>query len=211
MGIPELTAAETVGTSTLAPRWQRVARPFGAVSGWTLRVALTAMVAATLGLMAWSLIPLALGWHGRVVLSGSMQPAIDPGDVVVVVPVDPSTLRPGQAVAFRDPARPERVDIHRVVGRRGDGAFITKGDANAQTDSTPVPASDVLGLPRLRVPWVGLPQYWWQQREYAKIGVAVLVLTAAIWVVVAGPSRRRAAAAARGGRRAERGKHRQDG
>lgn len=125
-----------------------------------------------------------------------MQPAIDPGDVILAVPVDPADLRVGQAVAFRDPARPDRVDIHRVVGRNKDGSFVTRGDANARPDSTPVPASEILGLPRLRVPWVGLPQYWWRQHAYLKISFIALLAAAAIWAVVTG--------CAAGGRRSAR-------
>lgn len=143
--------------------------------------------------MAWAVMPLALGWQGRVVLSGSMRPAIVPGDVILTVPTDPATLHPGEAVAFRDPARLGRVDVHRIVRRNPDGSFITRGDANAQPDSTPVPASDIVGLPRLRVPWVGLPQYWWQQHDYRHIGLTVILLTGAIWAVATTPTRRREA------------------
>jgi len=191
VGSPEqlasAAAARAAGSPALGPRWRRAAGLAGHASGLVLRMALTGILAATLGLMAWAVMPLAAGWHGRVVLSGSMQPAIDPGDVVLAVPTDPSALRPGQAVVFRDPARPGRVDVHRIVRRNSDGTFITRGDANAQADSTPVPAANIIGLPRLRVPWVGLPQYWRQQRNYVALGLTVFVLTCSLWAVVTRP------------------------
>lgn len=188
MGSTKLTAIATSPRSAGLPsRWRWAARTARSASSTLLRIVLTAVLAATLGLMAWAVLPLAAGWHGRVVLSGSMQPAISPGDVVLAVPVDPSRLRPGQTIAFRDPARPDRVDVHRIVRRNSDGTFTTRGDANSGADSTPVPASSVVGLPRLRVPWIGLPQYWWRHHDYAAIGLAVGVLTAAMWTVVSAP------------------------
>lgn len=195
--------ARAADSSALAPFWRRSANTARRSSVVLLRVALAGVLAAALGLMAWAILPLAVGWHGRVVLSGSMQPAIDPGDVILAVPTDPSTLRPGQAIAFRDPAVPNRVDVHRIVRRNSDGSFVTRGDANAQADSTPVPASNILGLPRLRVPWVGLPQYWWRQHDYLRVGGTVILLTAAMWAVAARRTDDRTPPSARG-----RGKHR---
>lgn len=137
--------------------------------------------------MAWAVMPLAAGWHGRVILSGSMVPEIDPGDVVLTVGVDPAKLRPGQVIAFRDPARPGRVDVHRIVRRNDDGTFVTRGDANAEADSTPLPPSNIVGMPRLLVPWVGLPHYWWSQHDYARLGVTLAVLLVAVCVVFSRP------------------------
>lgn len=181
------TVATSPRSAELPSRWRWAARTAHSASSTLLRIGLTAVLAATLGLMAWAVLPLAAGWHGRVVLSGSMQPAINPGDVVLAVPVDPSRLRPGQTIAFRDPARQDHVDVHRIVRRNSDGTFTTRGDANASADSTPVPASNIVGLPRLRVPWIGLPQYWWRHHDYAPIGLTVVVLAAAMWAVASAP------------------------
>lgn len=159
--------------------------------GWLLlRGSVVGLVTTVLSLMIWAVVPLLVGWHGSVVLSGSMRPALAPGDVVLYAPVRPSEIRPGQAIVFRDPAMPGRIDVHRVVRRTNGGGFITRGDANAHPDSTPVPPGNVLGLPRLRVPWVGLPQYWWRRGDVAHLALTTALLAGAGWVAVRDRRRR---------------------
>ena len=91
-----------------------------------------------------------------VVLSGSMEPAISTGDVVVVYDSDPAMIDEGDVITFRQEGDDTPV-THRVVGvvdRPGqEVAFRTKGDANEDPDPSPVPASSVVG----RVPMVSLP------------------------------------------------------
>ena len=132
-------------------------------------------------LMGLTLLPVVFGWHPYVVVSGSMAPRIQPGDVVVAAPVAPAEVKAGNVIVFTDPARPERRLVHRVVANNGDGTFTTRGDANGSADSTPVPASSVLGLARLRIPFVGLFPYWqrnqqWLQLGFSSFGLSALVL-----------------------------------
>src|SRR4051812_18252163 len=95
------------------------------------RSALTAVSAGFIGLMAWAVMPLAIGWHADVILTGSMAPGVRPGDVVVSAPVEPADVSPGQVILFRDPSDKDKLLTHRVVRRQDGGSFITKGDANA--------------------------------------------------------------------------------
>ncbi|MGW6128412.1 signal peptidase I [Cellulomonas sp. NPDC055163] len=136
------------------------------------------------GLLAWSLAPAAIGWQPRPVLTGSMSPAVDPGDVVVTAPVEAGTLAPGLIIAFRDAARPGNVLLHRVVRVEPDGSIITRGDANPQDDSTPVHPDDVLGEARLSVPHLALPLVWVHEGDMATGGLALLlVLSVAVLAV----------------------------
>jgi signal peptidase len=71
------------------------------------------------------------------VLTASMRPAIPPGALVVVVPVDHGDLRPGDVVTYQAPLGDRRVVTHRVVGVRmeaGRAVLRTRGDANARPD-----------------------------------------------------------------------------
>ncbi|MGH3265711.1 MAG: signal peptidase I, partial [Trebonia sp.] len=97
------------------------------------------VLTVVIGLAAWTFMPRALGWQSRVVMTGSMRPRIDPGDVIVAAPVAPDDVHAGQVVLVRDPAQPDRALVHRVVQVRPDGQLITQGDANRDADSTPVP------------------------------------------------------------------------
>jgi signal peptidase I len=120
----------------------------------------------------------AVGWRADVVLSGSMAPGILPGDVVVGRPADGSEVTPGELIVFEDPAAPGRTVLHRVVRRQEDGALVTRGDANAADDSTPVLPEAVVASPRLRVPYVGLPSLWLHRGERYRLGVLGLALVA---------------------------------
>ena len=95
--------------------------------------------------------------YSFVVLSGSMSPAIDPGDVVIVGEVDPATVAEGDVITFvRGDA--DAPVTHRVIGVEEDGAglaFETMGDANREADANPVPATNVLGVVVLTIPYIG--------------------------------------------------------
>lgn len=132
-------------------------------------------------LVLWSVVPTVFGWRADVIMTGSMMPALRPGDVVVSRPAAAAEVAGGAIVLVRNPARPGTTLVHRTVGRTADGSLVTRGDANPVDDSTPVPAAAVLGLPRLRVPWVGLPLVWWATGRYRPLAAAgaVLLLAAA--------------------------------
>jgi signal peptidase len=120
-------------------------------------VALAAAVAWLLVLAClalWSMAPVAVGWRPVVVVSGSMEPTISPGDVVVVDP-DPGPLQTGAVVLVRDPSMPAGQVAHRVVAVKGNGNLVTKGDANPTADVGERRAEDVVGGVRLVVPGAG--------------------------------------------------------
>jgi len=96
-----------------------------------------------------------LGIYPAVVSSGSMQPTLEVGDLVLAVKTQPDRIRLGDIVQFYDG---EMVVIHRVVGfqQKGDQRlFITKGDANPNPDLDPVPSDQVIGKVVFTVPKVG--------------------------------------------------------
>jgi signal peptidase I len=150
-------------------------RPFGGVVESAVVLSRFA-VAVTLMLLCWTLFPTVVGWSSHVVMSGSMTPQIDTGDVVVTEPVGAAAARPGLVVLVVDPADPGRSLLHRVVEQRPDGSLITRGDANRVPDSTPVPPQNVRGIARLRIPYVGLPIAWLRQGRYLQVAATLLAL-----------------------------------
>ncbi len=112
--------------------------------------------------------------YSFVVLSGSMAPAIDPGDVVIVGERDLATIEEGDVITFvRGDA--ETPVTHRVIGieeRDAAPTFETKGDANAEVDASPVPASNVLGVVVLTIPYIG----YVIQAADGPVGFALLVV-----------------------------------
>ncbi|MGZ0748544.1 signal peptidase I [Haloparvum sp. AD34] len=77
--------------------------------------------------------------------SDSMEPTVNVGDGVVLVPA--GTVEPGDIVTFRSDHRDEFV-THRVVGETEAG-YVTQGDNNDVTDQAaghpPVPADAIVG------------------------------------------------------------------
>jgi len=95
--------------------------------------------------------------HTFVVLSGSMEPELSPGDAVVVDETDPGDIEEGDVITFARSGS-DTVVTHRVVGvgeRNGRLVFETKGDANDDADRQPVPAGNVLGSVTLTIPMIG--------------------------------------------------------
>ncbi len=59
------------------------------------------------------------GWRTEVVISGSMEPAIRTGSIVIVRPTLPETIRTGDVIMFFSPDR-KSLTTHRVVGVESD-------------------------------------------------------------------------------------------
>jgi len=89
-------------------------------------------------------------WHPLVVVTGSMKPHINPGDVVILRKT--THIGVGDVIAFKVKGI---VVTHRVVDVRPDGSYLTKGDANNAVDPWSVSPRDVIGKMWLRIPAVG--------------------------------------------------------
>jgi signal peptidase I len=131
-----------------------------------------------------TLLPLLFGWQPYVIVTGSMEPGISAGDVVLVSP-DPELQEVvGRVVSFEDPARPDNILTHRVLSINEDGTLVTKGDANPTADSVPVPPQSVTGVGRLLIRFVGLPVVWSLTGDWAsllgQLGILVLSVLATI-------------------------------
>lgn len=95
--------------------------------------------------------------HSFVVLSGSMEPEISPGDVVIVQETDATAVESGDVVTYVRDEEGTPV-THRVIGieeRNGHVAFETKGDANPEPDSGLVPGENLIGTVTLTIPYIG--------------------------------------------------------
>jgi signal peptidase len=133
----------------------RAARVMFRVVGW---LATLAAVLVLLAVIVVFLGPRLSGWNLRVILSGSMEPALPVGSLVLVEPKAPEEVKVGDILTFRSPSDADQQVTHRVVEIRGEGSalhFETKGDANEALDRYPVPAGEVVGTVRWHVPQLG--------------------------------------------------------
>ncbi|MEX0152961.1 signal peptidase I [Microbacterium sp. LMI1-1-1.1] len=151
-------------------------RRFAAGTAFAAVAVARAVLAFALGLAFWAAVPAVVGWMPTSVMSASMSPAIEVGDVVVAMPVGPEDLVPGRVLLAVDPDRPDRLRLHRLESVRADGMLVTRGDANPAADSTPVSPEAVSGVGVLRVPWVGLPSVWARTGNVVPLAVTAVVL-----------------------------------
>jgi signal peptidase len=170
--------------------------------GWVVRSAALVHLTWFLSLLMWVWLPVGLGdARVAVITSGSMTPNIQPGDVVVYDRVEPQEVTVGQILLVDDPASPGNLLTHRVIGHTAAGEFVTKGDANANADSSPVPLANVLGRGRLLVPVVGRVALWNQSGTLVWLGavvLSVLLVTHDAMIMLASARARQVAADAHG-------------
>ena len=87
------------------------------------------------------------------VVSGSMEPTIPVGSLIIVQPVEPKTIQEGEIIAFTRSGTPV---THRVVSNFSfESEFITKGDANLEADMSAVSYNDLIGVVRYHFDHVG--------------------------------------------------------
>ena len=97
------------------------------------------------------------------VMSGSMEPTIGTGDVVVARQIPPMDARVGDIVTFRDPLKHDRLITHRVREihvLQNKVLFVTKGDANTSTEHWVVPEDGTIGRVAFHVPRLGYFMVW---------------------------------------------------
>lgn len=93
-----------------------------------------------------------------IVLTDSMDPVIKSGDLIFAKSIDPAEVAVGDIITFFDPAGSGTSTVtHRVVEvLREDGLYFrTKGDANNTEDRSLVPAENLIGVYRARLPGMG--------------------------------------------------------
>ena len=110
--------------------------------------------------------PTVFGFSAAVVVTGSMSPAIEPGDLVVCR--RSADYAVGDVITFRSGAS---LVTHRIVCDTPDG-FTTKGDANNVADADSVPRGAVVGKVVFTVPKLGI----FIEKLRTPLGMTVLVL-----------------------------------
>lgn len=91
-----------------------------------------------------------------VIISGSMRPTIDVGDIAIVGKVNPEILKIGDIIQFKTSERPIPT-LHRIIEvkmEEKESIFITQGDANNAPDD-PVKPEQVVGKVIFTVPKAG--------------------------------------------------------
>lgn len=111
------------------------ARTLGLLAPWLVRGVVGLAVAVFLLLAVG---PHVLGYRTMTMLTGSMAPMIEPGDVTVVTPLAVQDVTEGMVLTFHQPIGDRSLVTHRVIEVQRDAAgavsIRTQGDANAAAD-----------------------------------------------------------------------------
>ena len=111
------------------------------------------------------------GYRSLIVQSGSMEPSIMTGDVIITS--SQREYHRGDVITFSD--NDGRTVTHRIVSiinNNGEERLITKGDANRVVDNAQIKSDQILGKVVLTVPRLGYLIAFGR----SKWGLALLVL-----------------------------------
>jgi signal peptidase len=110
------------------------------------------------GLTVLSYRPVA-GYRVQVIVSGSMEPAIKTGSLLLTRNPRPGSYVPGDIISFYPPSRERVLVTHRLlkVYQNASGVRVgeTKGDANPVKDPWVISMGSVTGKGVVAVPYVG--------------------------------------------------------
>lgn len=127
-----------------------------------------------------------------IVLTDSMYPKIQSGDLIFCHTEDAEKIRVGDVISFFDPAGDgSSVVTHRVVkiteDENGNPVWRTKGDANNSEDQAVVPAKNLVGVYRYRIAGLGNVVMFMQTTQ----GLIICVICPVVLLAVYDRIRRR--------------------
>ena len=122
--------------------------------------------------------------HLLTVLSGSMSPEINPGDIVVSKYFDPEEIKINDIITFTYSNDPKDCITHRVINitnENGSIGFQTKGDANEDPDQGIVDSTELIGRVVFVIPYLGyLPRF-----AQSPLGFITLIVIPGIIIITA--------------------------
>lgn len=139
-----------------------------------------AFIVAIALLLIVSTFPITGNFKVLTVISGSMEPSIKTGSVVIVKPA--SDYKIGEVITFGPYTKKKAPTTHRVYDIKvveGQVVYITKGDANNAPDSREVQKKDVVGKVLFDVPFIGYAVNFAKQ----PLGFALIIIVPAAIII----------------------------
>ncbi len=141
-----------------------VGHKIGTVVGIILCIILTPILIINITLIIRSFVnqdevPSVGGIFPLIVLTDSMYPDIQSGDLIICRTAEPENIQVGDVIAFFDPVgNGTSIVTHSVAEITevdGQKAWITRGIANNTNDAVAVPADKLVGVYSRRIPGLG--------------------------------------------------------
>ena len=98
------------------------------------------------------------GYRSFVILTGSMEPNLNPGDMVFTKKASVNNLQVGDIITFYSKNDTASTTTHRIVNiikENGKTYYETKGDNNGSNDSDLVPFENVVGTMSFKISKIG--------------------------------------------------------
>jgi signal peptidase I len=130
-------------------------------------------------------LPGVVGYRSLTVVSGSMEPTLETGSVVIDDVIRPLDARPGDILTFNDPQR-KRLLTHRLRRMRVEGGtahMVTRGDANDAPERWSVPVNGEIGRVAFHVPKLGHARAFISRREVRLGLLGAVFLVGALFLV----------------------------
>lgn len=115
----------------------------------------TGLVALIAVLLIISTLPITGNYKVMTVLSGSMEPEIKTGSIVIVKPVSDYKIRDVITFVSKGNKTPTTHRIEDMELIEGIVAYITKGDANNAIDSRKIAEKEIIGKVLFTIPYIG--------------------------------------------------------
>jgi len=100
--------------------------------------------------------PSVFGIKSFVIISGSMEPNLKIGDIIIIKHISDNELKEGDIVSFRNGTS---IITHRInsiiVDETGTTKYETKGDNNNISDKSLIKYSDIEGIVVGKIPYLG--------------------------------------------------------
>ena len=137
-------------------------------------------IIAIIAFLLIALFPIKGNYQIKIVQSGSMEPSIKTGSIVVIKPS--ANYAVGDIITFGKDTKKDIPTTHRIVSSRaveGVIVFTTKGDANEDLDTNEIRQNDIHGKVIFDVPFLG----YIIDMARKPLGFAILIILPAIIVI----------------------------
>lgn len=121
-------------------------------------------------------IPFITNVKAYIVLSGSMEPEINIGDIVIIKNTTEDELQIGDIISF---SKGNMMVTHRIIeihNEHNEKEYVTKGDNNNVEDSGTITYKNIIGKYNYKIPKVGYLILFIQQHLIAVVFIFVFLI-----------------------------------
>ncbi|WP_018930472.1 signal peptidase I SipW [Gracilibacillus lacisalsi] len=162
-------------------KWNKIFKMINNIITGLLFIVLVFSVIVVISVRASGGEPTVFGHQLKTVLSGSMEPEIQTGSIILIqVDGDMTRFDEGDVITFR--TKDNILITHRIVEVKGNGQqYITEGDNNDGPDMEPVLSENIVGqYTGIHLPYVGYITNFANTKQ----GLALLFIVPGVFLLI---------------------------